>query len=181
MSIPEVVDPGEQSQRDYDANLEVWPAQVAYLLRELDDVRAQLADSEETLRAIRHGEVDALVITAGAGREQVFTLSNADRPYRNFVENMSDGAATVSSEGIVLYANQAFADLVALASHQVVGRPVLQFVTDASQARLADMLGPARRRPFRLMVPRSFVSPSWTSPANGSPKPPSRIRRSTTR
>ncbi len=41
-----------------------------------------------------------------------------------------------------LYANQAFADLVALASHQVVGRPVLQFVTDASQARLADMLSP---------------------------------------
>jgi diguanylate cyclase (GGDEF)-like protein/PAS domain S-box-containing protein len=135
------LDASDQSRRDYDASLEVWPAQVAYLLQELDDVRAQLADSEETLRAIRHGEVDALVITAGAGQQHVFTLSNADRPYRNFVENMSDGAATVSSEGIVLYANQAFADLVALASHQVVGRPVLQFVTEASRARLADMVG----------------------------------------
>ena len=36
----------------------------------------------------------------------MFTLSTADRPYRMFVENMRDGAATVSSNGLILYANR---------------------------------------------------------------------------
>jgi diguanylate cyclase (GGDEF)-like protein/PAS domain S-box-containing protein len=129
-------------RQEHDAGIDAWPAQVAYLLRELDDARSQLADSVETLRAIRHGEVDALVVAADAGGERVFTLSSEDRPYRNFVENMSDGAATVSPDGIVLFANQAFADLVTVASSWVVGRPVLEFLTEASRARLAHLIEP---------------------------------------
>ncbi len=76
------------------------------------DLGAQLAEAVETLRAIRAGEVDALVVADGAPGEQVFTLESADRPYRMFVENMRDGAATVSDSGIVLYANQRFAELL---------------------------------------------------------------------
>jgi hypothetical protein len=60
------------------------------------DVRARLTEAEETLRAIRNGEVDALVVQDNSPAAQVFTLSSADRPYRMFVENMRDGAATVS-------------------------------------------------------------------------------------
>jgi diguanylate cyclase (GGDEF)-like protein/PAS domain S-box-containing protein len=137
-----VVDTTGANGHEQDASLDAWPAQITYLLRELDDARGQLADSVETLRAIRHGEVDALVIAADAGEERIFTLSSEDRPYRNFVENMSDGAATVSADGIVLYANQAFADLVALSSNSVVGHPVLEFLTEASRPRLADLIGP---------------------------------------
>jgi PAS domain-containing protein len=96
---------------------------AADLRQELADVRARLADSEETLRAIRHGEVDALVVGPVAGEERLFTLSSADRPYRYFVEGMSDGAATVSGDGIVLFANQALADLVSATCHRIVGTP----------------------------------------------------------
>ena len=38
----------------------------------------------------------------GRAARSVFTLSTADRPYRMFVENMRDGAATVSSSGLIL-------------------------------------------------------------------------------
>jgi diguanylate cyclase (GGDEF)-like protein/PAS domain S-box-containing protein len=117
-------------------------AERADLLQELENVRARLADSEETLRAIRNGEVDALVVRPVAGVERVFTLASADRPYRNFVESMSDGAATVSGDGIVLYANQALAELVGSSCERIVGRPVLDFVTPLSRSRLAEMIGP---------------------------------------
>jgi diguanylate cyclase (GGDEF)-like protein/PAS domain S-box-containing protein len=137
-----LVDAAGANRHEHDATLDAWPAQVAYLLRELDDARSQLADSVESLRAIRQGAVDTLVIPADAGQGHVITLSSEDRPYRNFVENMSDGAATVSPDGIVLYANQAFADLVALSSKWIVGRPVLEFLSEASRVRLADLLGP---------------------------------------
>jgi diguanylate cyclase (GGDEF)-like protein/PAS domain S-box-containing protein len=111
------------------------------LRRELEEARARLEITEETLRAIRHGEVDALVVGAVAGSERLFTLSSADRPYRSFVEGMSDGAATVSEEGIVLYANEALAALVASTCPRIVGRPVSRLVTEASRRRLEGVLG----------------------------------------
>jgi diguanylate cyclase (GGDEF)-like protein/PAS domain S-box-containing protein len=111
--------------------------------READVLRARLADAEETLRAIRHGEVDALVVGAVAGQERLFTLTSADQTYRSFVEGMSDGAATVSADGIVLYANQALADLVSLSCSRVVGRSVLDLVAESSRPRLRGMIGPA--------------------------------------
>ncbi len=108
-----------------------------------DLLRARLADAEETLRAIRHGEVDALVVGAVVGQEQLFTLTSADQTYRSFVEGMSDGAATVSSDGIVLYANQALADLVGSSCSRIVGQPMLSLVAEPSQPRLRGMIGPS--------------------------------------
>jgi diguanylate cyclase (GGDEF)-like protein/PAS domain S-box-containing protein len=124
------------------ADLAVRRSEIDRLRRDLDRTRELLADSEETLRAIRHGEVDALVVTTLAGHENLFTLSGADSAYRTFVENMTDGAATVSADGIVLYANQALANLVQSTCHQIVGRPVLELVSPASRSRLAHVIGP---------------------------------------
>lgn len=112
------------------------------LRREVLELRDRLNDSVETLRAISHGEVDALLISVAAGDEQVFTLSSADRPYRNFVENMSDGAATVSGDGIVLYANQALADLLGSRCQHIVGQPLLNLVALTNHARLGTLIRP---------------------------------------
>lgn len=109
---------------------------------ELEALRARLADAEETLRAIRNGEVDALVMGAVVGKERLFTLSSADRTYRNFVEGMSDGAATVSPDGVVLYANQALADLVVSTCPRIVGQPAAALVAESSRLRLEGVIGP---------------------------------------
>jgi diguanylate cyclase (GGDEF)-like protein/PAS domain S-box-containing protein len=89
-----------------------------------DEVHARLSEAEETLRAIRNGEVDALVVRDSAPAAQVFTLSSADRPYRLFVENMRDGAATVSETGTILYANRRLAELVCRPLKQIIGSPI---------------------------------------------------------
>src|ERR1700734_1143042 len=94
------------------------------------DVRARLSEAEKTLRAIRNGEVDALVVQDSAPAAQVFTLSSADRTYRRFVENMRDGAATVSESGIVLYANRRLAELLACPLSELIGAPVTTLTAD---------------------------------------------------
>src|SRR5688572_23586726 len=66
----------------------------------------RMTAAEDALRAIGAGEVDAFVVSDGATGRRVFTLSTADRPYRIFVENMRDGAATLSSGGLIMYANR---------------------------------------------------------------------------
>ena len=113
------------------------PDDVDSLRREVTELRDKLAEYEQTIQAIQLGEVDALLMGAGSGVGQVFTLSSADRPYRNFVESMSDGAATVSAQGIVLYANQALADLVGASCEEIVGQPLVQLATPACREALS--------------------------------------------
>jgi diguanylate cyclase (GGDEF)-like protein/PAS domain S-box-containing protein len=103
------------------------------------DVQARLTEAEETLRAIRHGEVDALVVRDDSPAAQVFTLSSADRPYRIFVENMRDGAATVSDSGIILYGNHRLAELLARPLRQVIGSPITSFIADGDRRRLQEI------------------------------------------
>ena len=94
---------------------------------ELVALRARLAEAEDTLNAIRHGEVDALLIVDGSG-ERVYTLRGADAPYRALVEQMHEGAVTLTVEGAVVYANRSFARLVDVPLEQVIGASINRFV-----------------------------------------------------
>jgi len=107
------------------------------------DLRARLAAAEETLRAIRHGEVDALVVRDASPAAQVFTLASADRPYRIFVENMRDGAATVSGSGIVLYANRRLAELLGRPLKHIIGSRITSFIAGGDRPALRAISGPA--------------------------------------
>ena len=78
--------------------------------KSLAGLRDQVAELEETLRAIRHGEVDAVLVSSPIG-DQVFTLQGAEHPYRLMVETIDEGAATLSDDGTVLYANRSFAEI----------------------------------------------------------------------
>ena len=106
---------------------------------EIEDLRARLAEAEETLRAIREGEVDALLVSDESG-ERVFTLRSADAPYRALVEQMREGAATLSTTGVVVYCNRRFADLLDLPLEQVIGMPMEQFVQLPDQPFLAAFI-----------------------------------------
>ena len=64
------------------------------ILAENEELRRSLGESQELLRAISSGEVDALVVSRPEG-EQVFTLEGADRAYRVLIEAMNDGALTI--------------------------------------------------------------------------------------
>ena len=40
---------------------------------------------------------------SGPSEKQVFTLTDAERTYRMIVETMSEGAATLSADAVILY------------------------------------------------------------------------------
>ncbi len=84
---------------------------VKSLRKQLKKLRARLADTEQTLEAIRTGKVDALMVHTSQG-EQVFTLRGADRPYRVMVEQMAEGAVTFTHDGTILFCNHRFAELL---------------------------------------------------------------------
>jgi PAS domain S-box-containing protein len=105
----------------------------------IDELRARLADAEETLRAIHSGDVDALVVQTQDG-VQVFTLKGAEEPYRILVERMQEGALTLSSNGNIVYANRCFAEMLRLPLEQVVGTPLRSFIAFDQQHVLEQVL-----------------------------------------
>jgi PAS domain S-box-containing protein len=109
------------------------------LLEELAGLRQRLEEAEETLHAIRNGEVDALVVS-GPNGDNVFTLSGADRPYRVLIEAMSEGALTLSEDGTILYSNTRFAELVGMPLNHVIGAPLSQFVAAEDQPALETFI-----------------------------------------
>jgi PAS domain S-box-containing protein len=108
-----------------------------------DELEARLHEAEETLNAIRNGEVDAVVVHGPAG-QQVYTLSNADRPYRALIEQMQEGAVTLSGDGTVLYCNQRFAAIAGLPGEAVLGQPIQSFLAAADGETFRDFLALGR-------------------------------------
>ena len=106
------------------------------------DALARMAEAQDTLRAIAAGEVDAFVVSDKALGRRVFTLSTADRPYRMFVENMRDGAATLSPGGLALYANRGLSELLACPREAIVGCPLTTFLAGCADAVLESIRGP---------------------------------------
>jgi two-component system, NarL family, sensor kinase len=106
---------------------------------ELGELLARLAESEEALRAISGGEVDAVVVTGKKGR-QIFSLEGANDAYRLLIESMNEGAITLGSNGVILYANHCFAKMVKTPLEQVVGSSFFQFVSNVDQVGVRSLL-----------------------------------------
>jgi PAS domain S-box-containing protein len=119
------------------------------VLEEIEQLKARLNAAEETLAAIRDGQVDAIVVPGPAGTQRVFTLAGSDDAYRVFVERMKEGAVTVSADSTVLYCNQAFAEIVDTPLDQIIGRSIYEFVPRAERERFDSVYkhpldGPAK-------------------------------------
>lgn len=106
---------------------------------ELDELRRMITDLQETLSAISSGGVDAVVV-GDADNEQVYTLTSADRPYRVIVESMGEGAATVSENGVILFANPQLARFLGVDRDTMVGHDLAAYVGEGHQAALASLL-----------------------------------------
>src|SRR5262245_37726365 len=118
---------------------------------ELEGLRNRLREAEETLTAIRNGEVDSLVVTGPHG-DQVFSLKGAEQPYRVFVEQMFEGAVTLTAEGTVLYSNARFADMMRSPLEKVIGGQIQSFIQADDQPQLQELLRDPEGKKARLAL-----------------------------
>jgi two-component system, NarL family, sensor kinase len=119
--------------------------------RELAEVHVRLAEAEEALRAIRSGEVDTLVV-AGKHGQQVFTLHGAEHAYRLLIESMNEGALTLTSGKMILFANQCFAKMVRIPLKQVMGGSLRRFLSAEDRATLRSNLKRSGRSGSKIQV-----------------------------
>jgi two-component system CheB/CheR fusion protein len=109
------------------------------LITENEELHSRLVETEEMLLAIRSGEVDAIMVSGTKG-EQVYSISSAETPYRTFIEEMNEGAVTLTKEGIILYCNQRFAELVHEPIELVIGSYLNRFIAPNDKLKLDYLL-----------------------------------------
>lgn len=110
-----------------------------YLIIENEELRSRLAEMEDALNAIRNGEVDAIMVSGSQG-DQVYSVSSAETPYRTFIEEMSEGAVTLTKEGTILYCNQRFAEIVQSPCEKVIGSFMKRFIAPHDNPKLDSFL-----------------------------------------
>jgi PAS domain S-box-containing protein len=127
---------------------------------EIRRLRTELDEAQEALRAIREGEVDAIVVSGSQG-DQLFSLTGAESVYRLIVETMQEGALTVTSDGIILSANPQCEPLLRVTSVEMIGRPLEAFVVPDERAALAALLARSQTTPVqqRLVFQASDGAP----------------------
>ena len=89
-------------------------------------LKSRIEELEDVIEAIRSGQVDAVVASPEAGGH-IFSLQGAEKPYRVFIENMNQGAITLSSDEIILYCNQRFSELSNTPMEQIIGSSLDSF------------------------------------------------------
>lgn len=107
-------------------------------------LRIRCQESEDTLRALRAGEVDALVMHGPRG-DQVYTLKGADHTYRIFTEAMSEGAVILGEDGIILYCNRSFAQMLKIPLEEVMGLPFERLIPPQGRSGFQALLRGGRR------------------------------------
>src|ERR1041384_7231865 len=115
---------------------------------EVIELERRLQEAEETLRAIRDGEVDALVIDAPEG-EVIYTLTSADYPYRLMIDEMNEGAVSVSPDSYILYSNRNFSHILGLQETNASGAPFGDYVVHEQREQFHQDLQRAKQESIR--------------------------------
>jgi len=109
------------------------------LQRENEELRARLAESEEVLRAVRSGEVDAM-LGSGERGGRILTLGQAESAHRALVEAMNEGAAILIGPGTVLYCNGRLAAMLNAPLERVMGASLFGFIAPADREAVAALI-----------------------------------------
>ncbi|MEX0892799.1 MAG: ATP-binding protein [Gemmatimonadota bacterium] len=108
----------------------------------LSTLRARLDDSQETVRAIRLGEVDALVMESPDG-PRVYTLVSADESYRTLVEQMAEAALILDESGLILYSNARLSAILARPHRSLAGHCLTDLALAEDRPALVKLLAEA--------------------------------------
>ncbi|TAL81606.1 MAG: PAS domain-containing protein [Beijerinckiaceae bacterium] len=124
--------------------------------RLIADLRHRLAEAEETLRAIRENEVDALVMR-GPIADEVFTIGGDCESYRAFMETMEPGAVALDAAGRILYTNSAFEQLLGKDFAGLQGQFLLDVLPADTVREIKLLLADARatRKSCEVHFPRA--------------------------
>ena len=101
------------------------------LIRRIEELENRLEESEQLIEAIKAGEVDAFAI-GSTNETEIYTLQSGDYAYRVLIEQFGEGAINVTEEGLIVYTNAHFFELLQLPYEKVIGNSLFDFIAPDS-------------------------------------------------
>ena len=141
-------------------------AYIEQLLSEIEGLKNRLYEADSIIDAIKEGAVDALVLH-DEGIPQIYTLESADYTYRILIEKFSEGALSITPNGLILYCNDYFSKLANIPSERITGSYLKSYFDD--HGVFADLIedaikGTTKREVLLNVQGRRFpVNISFTS------------------
>jgi PAS domain S-box-containing protein len=126
-------------------------------------LRDRLREAQDTLDAIRNGDVDAIVVSGADKVPRVYTLETADQTYRLLVEEMQEGALTVTRDGDILYCNKRLAELVETDPARVIGASLRHFVAEADWPNVVRLIENESKAELNVQSERGRLVPAHVS------------------
>ena len=148
---------GREIRARFDANAQ------QQLRLENNSLREKLREAEETLDAIRNGDVDAVVVSGADSVARIYTLETADQTYRLLVEEMQEGALTLSRSGDILYCNRRLAELVETEPQRVIGGSLARFIAEADWLNVLELIASESKGELGIKTDRGRVVPTHVS------------------
>lgn len=105
----------------------------------LDQLMQRLIEAEETIEAIKYNKIDALLISTKHG-EQVWTLGDTEQPYRILIEQINEGAVTISTDGRIIFSNSRFAELLNVPFEHIIGSSIFKWIAISYLNNFTDFL-----------------------------------------
>jgi PAS domain S-box-containing protein len=110
---------------------------------------APFSDFDATLNAIYRGEVDGLAVHGPEG-SRFFTLATPEEPFLILAERLSEGVATLTTDGAILFCNRRFADITGRPSEQLLGSSFPALLPDTDRAAFSSWAWQALRKDLRV-------------------------------
>jgi len=114
------------------------------LLPVIEGLKTQLAEAQEAIDAIKSGSVDAFAMKMD-GKPEVFTLQSLDYAYRMLIEKFSEGALNLTQDGLIVYSNSYFSELVNMPNEKVTGSNILDYISPETQGKFREHFNLALR------------------------------------
>lgn len=111
---------------------------ATHLASKVESLEQRLADAEQLIDAIKAGEVDAFAIVNN-DKSEVYTLQSGDYAYRVLVERFGEGALNLTEDGLIVYSNCYFFNLLGLPYEKVVGTYIFEYIADDSKSTFESL------------------------------------------
>lgn len=133
------------------------------LQQEIASLRERLREAQETLDAIRNGDVDAVIVTGADSMPRVYTLETADQTYRLLVEEMQEGALTVTQSGDILYCNRRLAQLIEAHPERIIGGSLRRYISSEDWPRALELIGAESKGELGIQTETRRLIPAHVS------------------
>tara|TARA_R110002020_G_scaffold174704_3_gene366217 strand:+ start:2374 stop:3612 length:1239 start_codon:yes stop_codon:yes gene_type:complete len=132
--------------------------QILSLLQENERLKNELLDANNIIEAIRSGEIDALIVHKN-GRSEIYSIESADYTYRILIEKFSEGALSMTYNGIILYCNDSFGKILNLPTDRITGTSLTDYLDHFHnlQALMGDLKKGTVKREINLRMENAII------------------------